>query len=325
MKVALTGGTGHLGASILNLLIEHEHQVNLLIRGDSGKFDNLPVTIFKGDINSIADLKNLTQGCEAVIHSAAVISINGDPTGIVHKTNVGGVDNIIQAALHNKVKRLVHISSIHAFQQKPYNDLLDEHRGFVDDKAFAYDRSKALGQQLVLKANKPGFETIVLNPTAMLGPPDNKPSLLGQALIDMYKGKIPALFDGGFDFCDVRDVANAIINALTMGSPGQNYLLGGTWYTMKNFAEMLSLASAKKIDPFSLPVFIARAGLPFIKLLAAVKGNAPLYTNESIAALTLSNKKISSEKAKKDLNYQSRPFEQTIADSFQWFKQNKFI
>ena len=56
---------------------------------------------------------------------------------------------------------------------------------------------------------------------------------MGQVLIDLYKGKLPFVFDGGFDFCDCRDVANAIINATSMGLPGESYLLGGKWHNFK--------------------------------------------------------------------------------------------
>lgn len=89
----------------------------------------------------------------------------------------------------------------------------------VDENGFAYDRSKYAGQQIALAANQRGMETIVVNPTSIIGPYDYKPSLMGQVLIDLYKGKLPFVFDGGFDFCDCRDVANAIINATSMGLP----------------------------------------------------------------------------------------------------------
>ena len=265
------------------------------------------------------------EGCDALIHSAALISIHGDPDGLVHKTNVESVALVLQAARESGIKRMVHISSIHAFQQQPTFEILDENRTKVDHKANAYDRSKLAGQNLVLKANSNDFETIIVNPTAMTGPPDPKPSLLGRAIIDLYNGKIPAVIKGGFDFCDTRDSAHAVVNALTMGTPGQNYLLGGKWYDMTSFVNMISKVSGKKVRVVSLPAVFAKAGLPFISLYARVSKEEPLYTNESLEALEFGNRKVSSDKAIRELHYKIRPFEETMHDTFHWFKDNGYL
>lgn len=326
MKVAITGAAGHLGAALLQEICKRKLQVKGLFRDtDTRSCKGLPVEIVYGDMLQPGVLTSLFADCDAVIHCAAVISVNGDPTGIVHQTNVTGTQMAIDAALNCGVKRFIHISSIHAFQQQPSFEILDEQRAPVTEKAFAYDRSKLEGQRVALAAINHGMEVLVLHPTSIIGPYDYKPSLMGQVIIDLYKGKLPFVFKGGFDFCDCRDVAHAIVNSLTLGRSGQAYLLGGKWYSLQQLAAFISLASSKKINPIALPKLAAIAGLPFVKLLAVIKHKDPLYSIEAVEALFTGNRFISSAKAVNELQYTIRPFEQTVHDAFEWFNNNGYL
>ncbi len=324
MKVALTGAAGHLGAALLQELTRRQIQVKALIRGsDTRCCTGLPVEIIKGDMLQPEALQRLMQDCDVVIHCAGLISVNGDPKGLVHKTNVEGTQLVVDNALQAGIKRFIQISSIHAFNQQPSLEVLDEQREHVDENAFAYDRSKLAGQKIALAASN--MEVLVIHPTSIIGPYDFKPSLMGQVIIDMHKGRLPFIFNGGFDFCDCRDVANAIVNATTMGEAGQAYLLGGKWHSLKQLAQFLSAASSKKANPVALPLIAARLGLPVVKLLGAIQKKEPLYTIEALEALFTGNRFISSEKAKAALGYTNRPFHETIQDTFHWFTNNGYL
>ena len=324
MKVALTGAAGHLGAALLQELTTRKIPVKALIRGDNIiSCKDLPVEIIKGDMMQPAALQRLMQDCDVVIHCAALISVNGDPKGLVYKTNVEGTQLVVDNALQCGIKRFIQISSIHAFKQQPSLQVLDEDREHVDEKAFAYDRSKLAGKKIALAASN--MEVLVIHPTSIIGPYDFKPSLMGQVIIDMHKGRLPFIFNGGFDFCDCRDVAHAIVNATSMGEAGQAYLLGGKWHSLKQLAQFLSTASSKKINLFALPHIAARLGLPVVKLIGAIQKKEPLYTIEALDALFTGNRFISSEKAKAALGYTIRPLEETIQDTFHWFTNNGYL
>ncbi|MBL0055168.1 MAG: NAD-dependent epimerase/dehydratase family protein [Chitinophagaceae bacterium] len=325
MKVALTGATGHLGAAILPVLAKREHAVKVLLNNSSLQDSDQSIEIIRGNLFDKESVKQLMQDADLLIHCAAVISVNGDPQGMVHRTNVGGTRMVMETALEAGVKRAVHISSIHAHEQKPSNQLLDEDRAMVSDKAFAYDRSKKAGQEIALSFNEKGMEVLVLNPTSIIGPYDFKPSKMGKVLLDLCKGKLPFVFNGGFDFCDSRDVAEAVVNALTMGRPGEHYLLGGKWHSFEQLGQLLSKAMAKKIRPLSLPVWIGKMGLPVVSALALINRSEPLYTSEALEAIASGNRNISSEKASRELGYTPRPLEETIADTINWFKQKGYL
>jgi len=325
MKIAITGATSHLGSAILPELFKRNYEVKALVRETQYFFQDMPVEIIHGDLLHAETLHSLMKDCDMLIHCAAVISINGDSSGIVRQTNVEGTKLVMETAKQCGIGRAVHISSIHAFNQRPTDEILDEQRERVNEKAFAYDRSKKAGQEIALSMNQQGMEVLVINPTSIVGPYDHKPSKMGKVIIDLYSGRLPFVFDGGFDFCDCRDVANAIVNALTMGRPGENYLLSGKWYSFGQLVKLISKASGKKIKAVSLPIIFGKIGLPVIKVMASLGKTEPLYTNEALEAIFAGNRKISSAKAIEELGYSIRPFEETIADTFKWFQQNGYL
>ena len=325
MKIAITGASGHLGAALLHELLDRQFDIKALGKDDTRSMNGLPVEMVSGDILNTGSLKKLFAGCEALIHSAGVISVNGDPQGIVYRTNVEGTRLVMQTAEQSGIKRIIHISSIHAYQQRPSFEILDENRQLVNDHAFAYDRSKRMGQEIALSFNRQGVEVIVVNPTSIVGPFDYKPSKFGKALIDIYSGRLPFIFDGGFDFCDCRDVSRAIVNGLTMGKPGNSYLCSGKWYNLKQVVELVSVVTGKKIKPLALPYTLGKAGLPFIKLLSWITKKEPLYTEEVLEALFSGNRSISSARAMQELDYSLRPFEETIRDAFHWFENKGYL
>ena len=325
MKIAITGATGHLGSAIIPLLLEKGYSINALVREDAHSLKDMPVEIIKGDLLEVDSLKILMKDCDALIHCAAIISINGDPKGLVQKTNVEGTKMVMETAKQSNIKRVVHISSIHVYEQIPSNEPLDEYRKQVDEKAFAYDRSKKAGQEIALAMNQPEMEVLVLNPTSIIGPYDHQISKMGKVIMDIYKGRLPFVFKGGFDFCDSRDVAEAVVNALTIGRPGENYLLAGKWHSFENLVTFISKYKGKKIRVINLPRFIGELSLPLIKGLAWLTHKEPLYTKEALEAIFNGNKKINCAKAMRELNYHTRPLEETIRDTLQWYQQNGYL
>jgi dihydroflavonol-4-reductase len=74
-----------------------------------------------------------------------------------------------------------------------------------------------------------------------------------------------------------------------------------------------------------LPFWIARIGAPFLGLLAWARNADPLYTNESLTIRKDSHRRISCEKAQRELGYQPRAFEETIRDTIEWFRKHEMI
>lgn len=324
MKIAVTGASGHLGIVVVQELLRRGHEVNALVYNERKIIEDLPVTLYQGSVLEPDTLVPFMDGCDVLIHCAAIISINGDLGGKLQQTNVGGVKNVMEAAITTGVKRVVHVSSIHAYNHLPVHEPMDETRDLVTERGAVYDQSKRDGHKMALSYNnREGLEVIVVNPTGMIGPPDYRPSLMGQALLDIYHKKVPALFNGGFDFSDIRDSANAICNAVNQGRPGQNYLLAGKFHSIAEIKKMVEVTAGKKLNIPFVPVVMTRVGIPFVKLHSKITGNDPLYTKDSIDALVYGNRYITSAKAEQELGYSCRSLQETIDDLLKWYLANQ--
>ncbi len=319
MKIAVTGATGHIGNVLCRMLVAQGFEVRALYRSDSTSIGHLNLTLIQGDVLNYKSLLELAEGCDVVINCAAIISIHGDPTGIVYKTNTKGPRNIVKAAIEKGVKKILHLSSTHAVYEHPLNEAFNESRPYKKATDYAYDYSKAIGEQIVLeKINEGKIEGCVLRPSSVLGVFDYRPSEIGKALLDFYRQKIPMLPPGGYNFIDVRDIAQSVINAISKGRNKEIYLLSGQYYSMKEFAKIVHEASGKKTPKVVMPFWFVRGLLPFVKVYGKIKGAAPIFTIEAIHALKYGHPKMDNSKAKSELNHNCRPLKETIADFYAW-------
>jgi len=325
MKVAVTGASGHIGSNLVRELISKGHQVRVLYHEDNRGFEGLPVEAIPGSMNDQDALTRLVTGTDIVFHLAAQISINGKNDKRLLDKNIEGTRNIIEAIHRSGNIRLIHFSSIHALEHEPLDQVLDENRPLALTDPIYYTQSKAYSEQIVLKAVTNGLDAIILNPTAVIGPFDFKPSLMGQAIVRFYKGRLPALIPGGYDWVDVRDVVQAAINATTKGKTGKRYILSGQWKTIKTLGQEVHYLGGRKIPCIRVPFWLAIAAVPLFRLLAWLSGRIPLYTYESLHIIKNGNPAISSLLARNELNYQPRPFEGTVKDTVAWYRENGYI
>jgi dihydroflavonol-4-reductase len=188
-----------------------------------------------------------------------------------------------------------------------------------------YERTKAMAESWIRQQQNSAFDVICLHPTAIIGPNDFKPSLVGQFVIRLYKRKLPGLVKGGYDWVDVRDVSAAAIQAIHSGKGGESYILSGEWKSVSDFARLFEEVTRRKTVKRIIPLWIARIGLPFIFLYAILRKEHPLYTYKSLKILQQGNRHISSAKARKQLGYKPRKLEVTIRDTVDWFKEHHYV
>lgn len=324
MRIAITGASGHIGNCLVREFKKQGDVVKVLVHNFRNDLDELDVEIVQGNLFDQDSLTRLCKGADAVFHLAARIAIDNRASEQVYSTNVTGTENIIKASIDAGVKKFIHFSSIDAFRTGPSDRVLDENRPLIEEKKAIYSYSKAESERVVMRAVNRGLNAVILNPTSVMGPFDSKGSLLGQALIKIHQGKLPFLVSGGYNWVDVRDVVAASIQAIESGRSGEKYILSGEFCSLKDLTYKISKISGCKIPRF-VPVPIARLACPVFQFYSAVTNTDPLYTQQSLDLLVSSPVNISSEKAKKELDYNPRPLEETLIDTFAWYKENKYL
>ena len=320
MISAVTGASGHLGGNLVRTLLAEGRTVRVLVRSDRRSLQGLDVQVVEGDISDPRALRALMDGADTAFHFAGRISIVGGEGGLVERTNVSGVRNIVQACRDAGVKRLVHCSSIHAFNTRPSDRVIDERRELALAPGHApYDRSKAEGQAVVLDAVRHGLDAVIVNPGAVVGPFDYKVSRMGSVFLDIYHGRLPMLIDGGYNWVDARDVARGALLAEQKGRTGESYLLTGHWVHIVEVSRLIGRFTGRPTTQAAAPIWLAYAASWLSLGWGKVHGTAPKFTPAAITAIK-SHRMISHEKASRELGYETRPFEDTMRDTMEWFR-----
>jgi dihydroflavonol-4-reductase len=299
--------------------------VRVLIHEDRRAIEGLDVEIAYGDVRDPRSLRRAFDGARVVYHAAVYISLLWGEWPECEAINVRGTRNVIQASLECGVRRVVHFSSIHALQQEPLDVPVDESRPLVVDSSCPpYDRSKAAAEREVREGIERGLDAIVVNPTAILGPHDYRPSHFGQVLLSLGRGRFPALVEGGFDWVDVRDVVEGALRAEEKAPTGASYLLSGHWVSLCEIAALIEEIVGVRPPRIVCPLGLARFGAPFITALFQLVGKRPLFTSVSLQAVC-GNHSISHERATKDLAYHPRPFRESLVDTLRWFSEMGYL
>ena len=287
-------------------------------------FNALGVSHCYGDICDSHLLRRLFRGVDVVVHCAAKIDIYNNRTGVVEKTNVDGTRAVVEAAAVEKVKQLVHFSSMHARDFNARTTVVDERTPLAINYPIEYNRTKAAAEQYVL-AQKKIDNVTVLEPTSILGPNDYKPSEMGQVIINMARNRQPFIVQAGDDWVDVRDVCRATLTVIENPKKRQSYLVGGHFVSLKDMARTVAALEHRTVVRIALPVWAARMGLPAAYAYSKIRRRPTKFTRDALTHLADSNDRMSSRKAAADFGYGVRPFVDTIMDALAWYREHNMI
>lgn len=325
----VTGAAGFLGSTICRQLVERGEKVRGFELPNNKAVKYLPkeVEMYEGDLCDMADVKRfftVPEGTETIVlHIASVVTVAPDYNPLVMNVNVGATKNIIRCCLtHPECKKLVYCSSTGAIPETRKGTKIKEIIYFDEDQVLGcYSRSKAIATQAVLDAVKlEGLNACVVHPSGILGPEDYAVGETTKTVIEIINGAMPMGIDGSFNLCDVRDLAAGTIAAADKGRKGQCYILGNEEVSFKDFARMLVRESGCKPIKRFLPIGVANLIAALLEKQAKRTGKHPLMTTFSVYNLARNNS-FDSSKAKEELGYTTRSYEETIRDEIAWLKK----
>lgn len=182
-----------------------------------------------------------------------------------------------------------------------------------------YAKTKAEATKYVLESKDDNFEVIVVHPSGVIGPYEYIPSNLGQLVIDCSNKKIGAYLNGGYNFVDVRDVADGIVLALEKGKSGECYILANRVVSVRELMKYIEDITHVKAPTFKIARWFAYATGFLSEIYYKIVKQKPLFTSYAVYTLG-TNSNFSIEKAKKELGYSPRDIKDTLVDTIQWFK-----
>ncbi|HZR38353.1 MAG TPA: NAD-dependent epimerase/dehydratase family protein [Nevskia sp.] len=326
MRVAVTGGGGRLGCSLVRALLERGDRVRVLEPGKTmpASLTGLDVELLHGSVLVTEDVRRLVEGAEAVFHLAAKVDLGKDRDGSIRAVNVVGTRIVAEACAARGI-RLVHCSSHHALVRHPLDQPLDERRPLALDEPCDYHRSKAHAELLIQDLVRGGgLDAVVVSPGTMIGPHDYEPSLMGKALLDLYHRRIPVLMEVVSDYVDVRDVAAGMIAAAQRGRRGERYLLTGAVHDLRTLCGMWQELTGVPVPRRVLPLWVGWAMLPFALVSSRITGKPPVFTPGVLRA-SVSNTVVSHAKAQAELDFAPRGTRESLADALAFYQAQGWL
>lgn len=321
----ITGAAGHLGNTLVRKLSEQGRRVRALVLPGEKNIPDGGIEVCYGDVRKTESLTAFFDNPQGkaliVVHCAGIVSIASGYDQRVYDVNVRGTKNIVDLCQKHGVSKLVHVSSVHAIPELEKGEIICEVDGFDPVRVVGhYAKTKAEATDYVLAAARNGLNASVVHPSGICGPYDDGKGHLTTLVIDYYKRRLTSGINGGYDFVDVRDVADGIIACCEKGRAGECYILSNQYYSIREILYMLHEITGKKEIKSFLPLWFVKLTASLAETYYKIRRQPPLYTSYSIYTLN-SNAVFSHDKATRELGYTTRDMKQTLKDTIDWLKK----
>lgn len=322
MRVLVTGATGKIGSAVARKLAERDDQPVGLVRDVASARSILPtrVELAAGDVTSPPTLRAACEGADAVINCMGLYEQWLPDPSRFELVNAQGALNVVTAARQAGARRVVHTSTFDVFHAETGGTLSEADLADYP-KGTAYERSKQHAEELVLGEAEQGIEVVIVNPAAVYGPGSWAATGLDGAIRDAIRRRLPGVPPGGITLGWVEDVANGHVAALDHGRPGERYILGDGFATMREIlAEAVSEAGRGFVPP-TLPVPAARAMARAGEAVSRVIRRPPLLGQGQLHFL-LWQARVDNTKARQELGIEFLPWREGIRRTVRWMRES---
>ncbi|MHB8961247.1 MAG: SDR family NAD(P)-dependent oxidoreductase [Candidatus Limnocylindrales bacterium] len=315
MRIAVTGGTGFLGAHSVAALVAAGHDVRLLARGSIDAVTALGVDrdrieVVTGDVTDPDAIDRLLDGADAVLHAAGVVGLDERDADRMTAVNVDATRLVLQGAVARGLDPVVHVASYSALF--PCADpVMGPDSATVEGRS-AYGHTKAAGDRIARALQVDGAPVVITYPSTVLGPPaGDRRGIAAIGWDPLLRFGASITFDGGMVMVDVRDVAAVHAAVMEPGRGPRRYLCGGRMTAFDEVLDLLQTASGRRIRRVRIRkgvlLTIGRAS----DLVSKVVPMAPLLSYEAAWLLT-SPARTDDSRTHDELGVQWRPLAETV-------------
>lgn len=323
-KILITGGTGFLGTHIVRQLLDAgEKNLRVMASSVPEWMTAAGVEPAVGSVTNRDDVASAVKNVSAIFHLAGKVSRDNGDAAAMNKIHVEGTRLLCEAAREAGVQTMLLASSSGTIAVGEDEQIFDETYPPPVEvfSRWAYYASKYYQERTAVDTfDGDGRKLVILNPSLLLGPDDERISST-KPVLDFLGRKIPYTPSGGLNFVDARDAATAFIAALEKGSHQEKYLLGGANMTFPEFFGRLERLSGVSGPMLKVPKKLAMAGSSMIESVFKNWGKAsPVASKEVEQAEYFWY--FESSKAEDQLGFASRDPQETLHDTIAYLRGN---
>jgi len=258
MRVLITGGTGFVGGWTAKAVADAGHSVRFLVRNPDRLHTSVAqlgvdVSDFSvGDIIDRVSVRQALQGCDAVVHSAALVATDPRQTNEMLTTNMQGAQNVLGQAVELGLDPIVHVSSFTALFHPNLETMTADLP--VVGGADGYGTSKAQVDIYARGLQDAGAPVNITYPGMVLGPPvGNQYGEVGEGVKAALQMHVIPGRGGGWLIVDVRDLAALHAALLEPGRGPRRYTAGGHRVPPTELATMLGEVAGTTMVAVPIP------------------------------------------------------------------------
>jgi dihydroflavonol-4-reductase len=324
--VLVTGGTGFLGAYIINELVNKGIPVRA-IRRSHHLPSFIPAAVLKqvswmdGDVLDPVGLEESMEGIDTIIHSAAKVSFQDNERRQMFRVNIEGTANVVNLAIEKKIRQLIHVSSVAALGRKNNGTIVTEEKKWEDSKVNTnYAISKNQAEMEVWRGMGEGLQTVIVNPSTILGYGDWNNSSC--AIFKTVYTEFPWYTSGINGFVDVEDVARAIVLLSEKNISGERFILNADNWSFQQLLTTIAAGFGKKPPTRHATAVMGSIAWRIERLKKIFSGKLPLLTRES-ARVAQSKTYFDNGKILRTLpEFSFTPLKQTISKACENYLRN---
>ncbi|HRI67995.1 MAG TPA: NAD-dependent epimerase/dehydratase family protein [Polyangium sp.] len=326
---AVSGATGLIGSAVVRELVAQGRKVRALVEPGvaTTNLANLPgVEQIPVDVNDREGLLRALDGVFSFFHLAAIYKIWSRDPSAIWRVNLEGTTTSLLAARDAGVQRIVYTSSIAAVGLGEGQTPADETTTWnIGDIANDYIASKRQSERVALRLAEAGLPLVCVNPAFPFGRGDVGPTPTGEIILNLLRGKVPGVGEGGFCAIDVDDCAKAHVAAETQGRIGERYLLGNHNVTLREFFTLVADVAGVRAPRLPIPSVLARGvarGMEFWS--DQISKEPPLATYKSVQYMQRFAF-FDGSKARRELGMPCTPLRTSVERAVEYFRTNGMV
>jgi dihydroflavonol-4-reductase len=279
--ILVTGATGLVGSHLIQQLVKEGRKVRGIYRDQIPAIEHTTgVDWVKADILDINSLEEAMQDTDQVYHCAAIVSFNPAKKRLLHKTNIEGTANVVNACLLKGVKKLLFVSSVAALGRIREDAPINETMNWTPETSNSeYGKSKFMAEMEVWRGMGEGLNVAVINPVIILGAGNWNGGSSG--IFKSAYNEFPWYTEGMSGFVDVLDVVKAMIAIMQSSLSGERFIISGSNTYYKDIFTKIASGFNKKAPHKKVTPFLAGIVWRMEAIKALFTGKDPLLTRET--------------------------------------------